>query len=91
MTESRMRKFWKLIAVSCLLALSSGATWGDDRESLDTSRTLVRRVVSTCLLFIVGVMIGIVLLCGLLFWMFERKVNENTFGGGRRLGIGMGV
>lgn len=52
---------------------------------------LVRRVVSTRLLFIVGVMIGIVLVCGLLFWLVERKLNENTFGGRRRQGLGMGL
>lgn len=53
--------------------------------------TLARRVVSTRLLAIVGVMTGILVVCGVVFWLLERKVNENLFGGGRRKGIGMGV
>lgn len=53
--------------------------------------TLMRRVVSTRLLTIVGIMIVIVVACGILFWAFERNVNENMFGGRRRHGIGMGM
>ena len=52
---------------------------------------LVRRVVSSRLLVLIGVMIGTVVVCGLLFWLFERKVNESMFGGRRRKGIGMGM
>lgn len=52
--------------------------------------TLLRRVVSTRLLYVVGVTIAIVLGCGLLFWLFERKLNESMFGG-RRQGVGMGM
>ena len=52
--------------------------------------SLVRRIVSTRLLLIIGVMIAIVLSCGLLFWLFERQRNESMFGG-RRQGIGMGM
>lgn len=52
---------------------------------------LLRRVASSRLLAIVGGMIVTVVVCGLLFWLFERKVNENMFGGRRRQGIGMGV
>ena len=51
----------------------------------------VHRIVSNRLLAIVGVMIAIILVCGLLFWRFERNVNENLFGGRRRRGIGMGM
>lgn len=40
---------------------------------------------------IVGVMLCIVAACGLLFWRFERDVNQSLFGGKRREGIGMGV
>ena len=186
-----MQKFWILAIVSCLLALTFMATWGDETETLDRSRklivgtkhsppfafknadgqwtgisielwrqltdelnleyelrelpldeiltglesgeldaavaaisvtaerlqhidfchphfttglgiavsgksqlsnwTLFRRIVSARLVLIVGVMIGVVFVCGLLFWLFERKLNENTFGGRRRQGIGMGV
>lgn len=52
---------------------------------------LLRRVVSTRLMAIICVMVGTVVVCGLLFWLFERKVNESMFGGRRRQGIGMGV
>lgn len=52
---------------------------------------LLRRVVSTRLLAIVSAMLGVVIVCGLLFWLLERRVNENMFGGRRRQGIGMGV
>ena len=52
---------------------------------------LVRRVVSPRLLSIVGIMLGIVAVCGLLFWLLERKLNQSMFGGRRRQGIGMGV
>ncbi len=52
---------------------------------------LLRRIVSTRLLAIVAVMIGIVVGCGMLFWIVERKPNESMFGGKRRQGIGMGV
>lgn len=52
---------------------------------------LVRRIVSLRLLTIVGVMIVVVALCGLLFWRFEREVNQTMFGGKRRQGIGMGL
>ena len=52
---------------------------------------LLGRVVSTRLLIIVGIMVAFVLVCGFLFWLFERKLNESMFGGRRRQGIGMGV
>lgn len=52
---------------------------------------LLRRIVSSRLVKIVVSMIGIVVVCGLLFWVFERKRNEPMFGGKRRQGIGMGV
>jgi hypothetical protein len=52
---------------------------------------LLRRVVSPRLLRIFGIMIGIVIVCGLAFWLFERKLNENMFGSKKRQGIGMGV
>ena len=61
------------------------------RKSQASNWQLLRRVVSTRLLVIVGVMIGFVLTCGLLFWLFEHKLNENMFGGRRRQGIGMGI
>ena len=53
--------------------------------------TLLRRVVSPRLLSIVGIMLGIVVVCGLLFWLFERELNTSMFGTRRRQGIGMGV
>jgi len=52
---------------------------------------LVRRIVSKRLLVIVLVMLAIVAVCGLLFWRFEREVNQNLFGGRRRQGIEMGL
>ncbi|QDU39080.1 Cystine-binding periplasmic protein precursor [Maioricimonas rarisocia] len=56
-----------------------------------TNWSMVRRIVSTRLLRIAGVILGIVAVCGLLFWIAERKRNEGTFGGGRRQGVGMGL
>ncbi len=52
---------------------------------------VLRRIMSARLLYIVGTMIGIVLVCGTLFWFFERQSNEQMFGGKRRKGIGMGM
>ncbi|KAA5539772.1 transporter substrate-binding domain-containing protein [Roseiconus nitratireducens] len=56
-----------------------------------TAWSLVNRIVSSRLVKIIGSMIGIVLVCGLLFWVFERKTNTLMFGGKRRSGIGMGI
>ena len=53
--------------------------------------TLLRRVVSPRMLSIIGIMLGIIVACGLLFWLFERELNESVFGTRRRQGIGMGV
>jgi ABC-type amino acid transport substrate-binding protein len=53
--------------------------------------TLLRRVVSGRLVKIFLAMVTIVVVCGLLFWLFERKGNTAMFGGKRRQGIGMGV
>lgn len=52
---------------------------------------LLKRIISSRLVILVSVMIGIVLVCGFLFWLFERKKNTAMFGGKRRSGIGMGV
>ncbi|WP_161603335.1 transporter substrate-binding domain-containing protein [Blastopirellula marina] len=52
---------------------------------------LLRRVLSSSLIQIVLAMIGIVVICGCLFWFFERKQNTTTFGGKRREGIAVGV
>ena len=51
----------------------------------------LRRVLTPRLLTLVASMIVLVLVCGLLFWLFERKRNETMFGGNRRRGLGMGV
>ncbi len=59
-----------------------------ERSSL---RALLRRVVSSRLVIFVLILIGIVIVCGLLFWLFERNRNSSIFGGKRRQGIGMGV
>ncbi len=59
-------------------------------EHHTSNLSLLRRIVSARLLIIVGVMIGIVLLCGFLFWIFERQRNETMFGS-RRQGLGMGM
>ncbi len=56
-----------------------------------SNMSLLRRIVSARLLAIVAVMIAVVVGCGMLFWLVERKPNESTFGGGRRQGIGVGV
>ncbi|QDU87051.1 putative ABC transporter extracellular-binding protein YckB precursor [Pirellulimonas nuda] len=53
--------------------------------------SLLERVVSTRLLVAIGVMIALVLLCGVLFWRLERDVNQGLFGGKRRQGIEMGM
>ncbi|QDU80524.1 putative ABC transporter extracellular-binding protein YckB precursor [Polystyrenella longa] len=52
---------------------------------------LVQRIVSSRLIKLVLAMICLVIVCGLLFWQFERKQNTAMFGGKRRQGIGMGV
>jgi ABC-type amino acid transport substrate-binding protein len=56
-----------------------------------TPWSLVRRIVSARLLIIVAIMVAIVAVCGLLFWLLERRCNESIFSGGRRRGIGMGI
>ena len=53
--------------------------------------SLVSRVVSNRLLKIVIAMILLVAVCGLLFWLFERKSNTTMFGGKKRQGLGMGI
>ena len=53
--------------------------------------SLLRRIVSSRLTIIFLTMVGIVIVCGLLFWVFERNRNKTMFGGKRREGIGMGV
>lgn len=52
---------------------------------------VLQRIVSTRLVKLILGMVGIVIMCGFLFWLFERKRNEAMFGGERRQGIGMGV
>lgn len=64
------------------------ATSTRDRSSL---WSLIRRVVSSRLLLFVFTLIGIVAICGFLFWIFERNHNLSMFGGKRREGIGMGL
>ncbi len=56
-----------------------------------SSWALLRNILSTRLLHIVAVTMGVVVVCGLLFWLLERQRNESMFGGLRRQGIGMGV
>ncbi|WP_339911077.1 transporter substrate-binding domain-containing protein [Symmachiella dynata] len=62
-----------------------------DAEHSSGGWRVLRRIISTRLLTIVSIMIGIVLVCGILFWFFERQSNEQMFGGKRRKGIGMGM
>ena len=52
---------------------------------------LLNRVVSSRLLNIVMLMILIVIICGFLFWLFERKANTAMFGEKKRQGLGMGM
>ncbi|WP_197526237.1 transporter substrate-binding domain-containing protein [Botrimarina colliarenosi] len=52
---------------------------------------LLRRVVTPRLLSLVGLMLGIVAVCGVMLWWFERNVNQTTFGGKRRKGIEAGL
>ena len=52
---------------------------------------LMRRIVTSRLVKLVCCMVGVVLLSGFLFWLFERRNNSAMFGGKRRQGIGMGV
>lgn len=56
-----------------------------------TTWSLLKRILSSRLIVIVIFMIAIVVVCGFLFWLFERKSNTSMFGGKRRQGIGMGV
>ncbi|MGB7326969.1 MAG: transporter substrate-binding domain-containing protein [Rubripirellula sp.] len=52
---------------------------------------VLKRIVSSRLLKIVGAMVLIVAVCGFLFWVFERKSNTSMFGGKRRQGLSMGI
>lgn len=51
----------------------------------------LQRIVSSRLIKLILSMAGIVVVCGFLFWLFERKRNTAMFGSKRRQGIGMGV
>ena len=62
-----------------------------DAEQTSGGWRILRRIMSTRLLNIIGIMIGIVMVFGILFWFFERQSNEQMFGGKRRKGIGMGM
>ncbi len=52
---------------------------------------ILRRIVSGRLTIFALTSFCIVVVCGILFWFFERSRNENMFGGKRRQGIGMGM
>ena len=75
----------------CHPHFSTGLGIAVSAKEKSTIWTLLYRIVSSRLVTIISVMIGIVLLCGFLFWLFERKLNKTMFGGKRRSGIGMGV
>ncbi|WP_339729533.1 transporter substrate-binding domain-containing protein [uncultured Gimesia sp.] len=53
--------------------------------------SLLGSVFSSRLVKLVLAMVAIVVVCGFLFWLFERENNTTTFGSQRRQGIGMGV
>lgn len=52
---------------------------------------IFKRIVSSRLLKIVSTMVLLVAVCGVLFWVFERKSNTSMFGGKRRQGLSMGI
>lgn len=52
---------------------------------------ILNRIASGRLIFSTLFSIAIVIICGVLFWFFERKRNEAMFGGKKRQGISMGV
>jgi ABC-type amino acid transport substrate-binding protein len=75
----------------CHPHFSTGLGVAVSARGRSTTWTLLRRIVSGRLLRIIFSMVVIVVVCGLLFWLFERKLNTSMFGGKRRSGIGMGV
>ncbi len=75
----------------CHPHFSTGLGIGVSARERMTLWSLFRRVLSSRLIAVVFVMIGIVAVCGFLFWRFERQRNTVMFGGERRQGIGMGI
>lgn len=69
---------------------STGLGVAVSSQSQSTIWTLLGRIVSSRLIKIVMSMVCIVLVCGFLFWLFERERNTAMFGGKRRQGLGMG-
>jgi polar amino acid transport system substrate-binding protein len=51
---------------------------------------VIRRIVSTNFLKVVGGLILVLIVIGLLVWLFERRKNRDQFGGGTAKGIGAG-
>ncbi len=75
----------------CHPHFSTGLGIAVNSKIRNTQGALFRRVLSTRLLTFISVMIAIVGVCGVLFWLFERKKNTTMFSGKQREGIGMGL
>lgn len=75
----------------CHPHFSTGLGVGVSSRGRTSPWSLLGRVFSSRLVKLVVVMVGIVVVCGFLFWLFEREHNATTFGSQRRQGIGMGV
>jgi len=75
----------------CHPHFSTGLGIGVSSRGRASPWSLLGSVLSSRLIKLVLAMIGIVIVCGFLFWLFERERNTTTFGSQRRQGIGMGV
>ncbi len=75
----------------CHPHFSTGLGIGVSARERTSLWSLFRRVISSRLIAVILAMIGVVAVCGLLFWRFERKRNTVMFGGERKQGISMGI
>tara|TARA_R110002111_G_scaffold255157_1_gene321221 strand:+ start:8834 stop:9940 length:1107 start_codon:yes stop_codon:yes gene_type:complete len=75
----------------CHPHFSTGLGIGVSSRNRTSPWSLLGSVLSSRLVKLVLVMVGIVVVCGFMFWLFERERNKTMFGSQRQQGIGMGV
>lgn len=73
----------------CHPFLSSGIGIAVQAEGSVGAWTLIRQVASPAFLRVIAALTGLLFVCGLLVWVFERRANAEQFGGGLR-GVGAG-
>ena len=69
--------------------LSSGLGIAVKADNSSGFWTVVKQVISPAFLQVVAALTGLLLVCGVLVWLFERRANPDQFGPGLR-GIGAG-